>query len=548
MRHQMRSLLVGLAFFVVGALRVRAQDSLALARRADSAFSQWTTSTPGCAIGVSRGGKVVIAKAYGMANLEYGVALGAESVLESGSVAKQFTAAAVTLLQLDGKLSLDDDVRKFLPEVPTFGGQRITIRNLLTHTSGLRDQWGLLSLMGNPPTTQVHTLPLILYLVSRQQDLNFAPGTEYLYSNTGYALAALIVQRVSGMSLAKFAEDRLFKPLGMTRTQWRDDYQRVVHNRATAYERRPDGSYAQFMPFTNVYGNGGLLTTVGDVLLWNNALTTATIPGGKALVQALETPMRLTSGQTISYALGLVHNTWQGHREINHSGSTAGYQTFLTRFVDDDLSIAVFCNTTDGGPTNAAYRVAGLFLKPTTVTTAVAANTEAAAPWLGRYRDKATDNVFEVVAIGDKMNIRMPGGASPAAPTGTNAYRTTNGFTFAFSGEKGSRQAKVSDDDGMATFVELEPFDTSAVKPAEYLGTYASPELDVRYEVSQDRGALVIGFPPNTPERLTPIYRDGFSGRGRTVRFVRDAKGRVIELRIFAGRVRNVRFVKLGAP
>ena len=226
--------LKSLSFVFLIAAPLRAQDASTLGPRIDSIFAQYTPKTPGCAVGVARDGRPLYTHGYGSANLEYGVPLTDSTVLESGSVAKQFTASAIVLLAQDGKLSLDDDIRKYLPEVPDFGGQRITIRNLLTHTSGLRDQWGLLGIEGLGPGTQVHSPMTTLDLVAHQKMLNFPPGTEYLYSNTGYALAGLIVQRVSGKSLDAFARERLFQPLGMRHTEWRADYTKVVPNRATA--------------------------------------------------------------------------------------------------------------------------------------------------------------------------------------------------------------------------------------------------------------------------------------------------------------------------
>jgi CubicO group peptidase (beta-lactamase class C family) len=522
-----------------------AQADPALEARVDSVFSRWNTTTPGCAVGASQRGRVRLTKGYGMANLEYGVPLGAGSVMESGSVAKQFTSAAIVLLQQDGKLSLDDDIRKHLPEVPDFGA-RITIRNLLTHTSGLRDQWGLLQLTGNPPTTQVHTLPLILHLVSKQQELNFPPGSEYLYSNTGYALAAIIVQRLSGKSLAQFSKERLFGPLGMTHTEWRDDYQKVVPGRSTAYQRRPDGSYATLMPFTNVYGNGGLLSTMDDLLKWNDALSNGTVPGGKAMVEALETRMRLSSGVTIAYALGLTHGTFQGRREVAHGGSTAGYQTYLTRFPDDGVSIAVWCNATDANPTAAARRIAALLLpqaRPAaTPTPATAAD---AGPWIGRYRNQGTDDQFEVIAGANGMMIRMPGGMSAATPAGPATFKTSNAFTFAFTGAGADRTARVTDDEGSASqFMWSETPPATSLQLADYTGTYHSPEVGADYTIQSENGSLVLRFGHLPPEQLRPAYRDGFTGSGRSIRFVRDGSGRVMELRIFAGRVRNVKFVR----
>src|SRR6476620_9326684 len=248
---------------------------------------------PGCAAAVSLNGESVFEKAFGLADLEHEVPNTPQTIFESGSVAKQFTAAALVLLQQDGKLSLDDDIRKYLPEVPSFGGQKITIRNLLTHTSGLRDQWGLLGIEGRGPGTQVHTPMTTLDLIVHQKMLNFPVGSEYLYSNSGYALAGLIVQRVSGKTLDAFTQERLFKPLGMTHTQWRDDFTEVVPNRATAYSGNAANGFHTDMPFTNMIGNGGLLSTMGDLLAWNENLDNPKI-GGRAYVDAMQTPMRLT--------------------------------------------------------------------------------------------------------------------------------------------------------------------------------------------------------------------------------------------------------------
>ena len=530
---------------------LRAQGDPAFTARVDSVFTRWNRQTPGCAIGIARRGQVLLARGYGMANLEYGVPLGADAVLESGSVAKQFTAAALALLQLEGRLSLDDDVRRWLPEVPDFGTP-ITIRHLLTHTSGLRDQWGLLTLMGSPPTTQVHTLPLILHLVSRQRELNFPVGSEYLYSNTGYALAAIIVQRASGQPLATFSRERFFQPMGMAHTQWRDDYQRVVPGRATAYERRPDGTYAQLMPFTNVYGNGGLLTTVGDMLRWNAALSDGSITGGRALVALLETRQHLTGGQTIGYALGLSHSTWQGHRQIAHSGSTAGYQTYLTRFPDDSVSIAVFCNATDANPTRAALQVAALLIPAAEARAAAprpAADTAATRRLAGRYRNPVTDDVIEVSARPDGIAIRAGGGGGPVVPVGDGRFRADNGWVLEFSGEAGARRLRVTDDDGVArTLEEFAPPGAGTVRTDDYAGEYESPELGVRYLVAIRDGRLVVRYPPQPDVPLTPLYTDGFgAGGGRTIRFVRDgAGGRVTGFLVFAGRVRALRFVRAG--
>ncbi|HEY4129148.1 MAG TPA: serine hydrolase domain-containing protein, partial [Gemmatimonadaceae bacterium] len=239
-----RLFVVAIASLIASApLSARAQTDVG--PRIDAIFARFKPNTPGCAVGLAKDGQTVYTHGYGSANLEYGVPLTDSTVLESGSVAKQFTASAMVLLAQDGKLSLDDDIRKYLPEVPDFG-KKISIRNLLTHTSGLRDQWGLLGIEGRGPGTQVHSTANTLDLVVHQKMLNFPPGSEYLYSNTGYALAAIIIERVSGESLQAFTQERLFRPLGMTHTQWRDDFTRVVPNRATAYSES-NGEFHQDM-------------------------------------------------------------------------------------------------------------------------------------------------------------------------------------------------------------------------------------------------------------------------------------------------------------
>ncbi len=246
--------------------------------RVDSLFAQWNAPTsPGCAVGVSQNGRTVLSRAYGSANLEHGIPNTPETVIEAGSVSKQFTAAAVVLLARQGKLSLDDDVRRYIPEVPDYGTP-ITLRHLLNHTSGLRDWGSVVALAGWPRGTRIHTHAHALDVISRQRSLNFTPGAEYSYSNTGYNLLAMVVDRVSGTSFAEFSQREIFQPLGMTSTQWRDDFTRVVPGRAEAYVWSENAWHLQ-MPFENVHGNGGLLTTVGDLLTWNHALDSGALGG-----------------------------------------------------------------------------------------------------------------------------------------------------------------------------------------------------------------------------------------------------------------------------
>ncbi len=249
-------------------------------------------------------GQVVHAKGYGMANLEYGIRIWPTTVFESGSVAKQFTAAAITLLAQDGKLSIDDPCGSTCPSFPDFGTP-ILIRHFLNHTSGLRSQWPML-VAGRPAARfgGSHGGQRSSSSSAATRSLNFKPGEEYLYNNTAFTLLGVIVERVSGKSLNQFSQERLFGPLGMARTQWREDFTAIVPNRATAYRLMPDGTIRANMPFTNVIGNGGLLTTVGDLLLWNDNLDRPRV-GGQDLVDRLQTRGKLNDGFENEYAQGL---------------------------------------------------------------------------------------------------------------------------------------------------------------------------------------------------------------------------------------------------
>src|SRR5687768_2011783 len=235
-------LLLAATLAIISAAFVSARQSASPVPEAkiDAVFSRWTDETPGCAVGVSKDGKPILEKAYGMADLEHDVPNKPDTIFEAGSVSKQFTAAAVVLLAQDGKLSLDDPARTYVPELPDYG-KPLTIRQMLQHTSGLRDWGEIAAIAGWPRTSRVHTHAHVLDIVSRQKSLNFPSGTQYSYSNTGYNLAAVIVSRVSGKSFQEFSQERLFKPLGMTRTSWRDDYTRIVKDRAIAYSATAAG-------------------------------------------------------------------------------------------------------------------------------------------------------------------------------------------------------------------------------------------------------------------------------------------------------------------
>jgi CubicO group peptidase (beta-lactamase class C family) len=490
-----------------------------LAARVDKIFARFDRNAPGCAVGLAKDSHTLLTQGYGSANLEYRIPLTDSSVMESGSVAKQFTAAALVLLEQDGKLSIDDDIRKYLPEVPNFGAP-ITIRNILTHTSGLRDQWGLLGIEGRGPGSQVHSPATTLDLVVHQKMLNFPPGSEYLYSNTGYALAGIIAQRVSGKSLNDFLQERLFQPLGMTHTQLRDDFTRVVPNRATAYAP-VNGGWRQDMPFTNMIGNGGVLSTMADLMIWNENLDHPRI-GGPRFTDAMQTRMRLTNGKTITYALGLEVVDYDGVHEVGHSGSTAGYRTFLARYPDQHVSVAVWCSNASANPTQLAHQMADLVLtKPQRAAQAGAPLQLVSAQWAGLYVNPRTDQMLRV--------------------SGRDSLR---GVSFSRNAGK-RRLTLVRPNADTTVFEEAQP--PSDGRMGDYVGRYTSDELDVVITIVSRAGKLYLQRRPADEFELRPAYTDDFQAGGGlgTLRFRRDRSRNVTGFSFYAGRVLDVRFTRV---
>jgi len=550
----------GLTFGILSAvlvfvpLRAASQEKAAAAElsveaKVDRVFERWNRSdAPGCAVGVAVDGRPVLIRAYGMANLEYGLRIRPETIFESGSVAKQFTAAAIALLVQDGKLALDDPVRKYLPELPDFGTP-ILIRHFLNHTSGLRSQWSLLSLAGRPPGEAVHTVDEILELVGRMKELNFKPGDEFLYNNTGYTLLGVVVQRVSGKSLAEFCRDRLFLPLGMTRTQWRDDFTKIVPDRATAYGPARNGTFRTFMPFTNVYGNGGLLTTVGDLLIWNANLDAPRV-GGKALVDQLQTRGRLNDGFENEYAQGLFVTSYKGVREVSHGGSTAGYQTFVARFPDERLSIAVLSNVSSSGANRLAHQVAEIFLagklKEPAKPVPAAVPAEKLKTFVGVYREPLTDAALSVRLNKEGKALLIAGQAIVAVSENTFAT-ADGGQQIVFEAGSGSVPRRMRLSDGRTKPRLWEAMPLFIPKPealAVYAGAYYSDEIDTTYELYVEGGALKVRFRPATRFALMPVYEDAFEAEGDVLRFTRGPEGGVTGFQVYAGRVRHLRFTK----
>jgi CubicO group peptidase (beta-lactamase class C family) len=482
-----------------------------------------------------------------MANLESGTVFTTGTISESGSVAKQFVAAGLVLLVLDGKLGLDDDVAKWVPEVAKIG-QRITTRQLLSHTSGLPDRYLLHAMEGRPAGETDHPNTEVMEVVSRLRELNFDPGEDYLYSNTGYVVAVAVLERVSGQSLQQFSQARIFGPLGMTDTRWREDHRVVVPGRAPAYAGTLATGFRNDHPFTRVFGSGGLLTTVDDFLKWSGAFQRGSGAWG-AVRDSLSSVIRLNDGTVITYGLGVTTDEWRGVRRVSHTGSTGGYRAALYRFPQQQVSVALLCNVGSAVPgalaTSVATIVLGDALAPVVAdaTPAIAVESAVLAALVGPYRAPRTEEVSVLVVRDGNLVDSLSN--TVFLPRGGDRFRARGGPAEIQFTRSGANVVYRETTPG-ARPVDYERVERAAMTGAAamtYAGSYRSSELDAPLDIGARGDTVVVDQGWRGLTRFRPLYKDGFdAGGGRIVRFTRDSRGRITGFVIWAGRVRHLRY------
>ncbi|MDT9597392.1 serine hydrolase [Sphingosinicella rhizophila] len=491
---------------------------------------------PGCAAAVAENGNRIATSAFGMADLEHGIANRPDSVFEAGSVSKQFTAAAILLLAADGKLALTDDVRKYLPELPDYG-RPITINHLLSHTSGLRDWGAIMSIAGWERSTRAYTNDDALRVVARQKALNYRPGDEYSYTNSGYNLMAVIVERVSGESLAEFSKKRMFAPLGMSHTQWRDDFRRIVKDHAVAYNPAGEG-WEEARPFENVYGNGGLLTTVGDLLIWNEALGADRL--GPGITARLQEQAALNDGRKIAYARGLSVGRYNGHVTISHSGATGGYRAWLERYPAEGLSVAILCNGGSFNPVAIGRAFVDTRFPKTAASTAEAKALAPDDPHGGLFYNRTTGKTMKLVVAEGRLK---PEGGPVLDMVGEGRFRAGETELAFTTGDSFDLIAP----DGRSTFVRTAHFAPDAATLAAYAGRYSSDEAEAAYDVAVDGEGLRLTLVsrPKLSVVTKPAYRDAFIEGDTLLRFRRDASGKVNGMSFGVSRVRDLAFLRV---
>jgi CubicO group peptidase (beta-lactamase class C family) len=534
--------------------------------KVDQLFAQWDKpDTPGCALAVIKGGQIIHKRGYGAANLELAAPITTSSVFNVGSIAKQFTAMSILMLAQQGKLSLDDDVGKYIPEVPDFGTP-ITLRHLIHHTSGLRDFLEMLEMAGWRTGGDVTTEKDILDMVSRQRTLNHKPGEEFVYTNTGYVLLAVVVKRVTGQSLREFAEANIFKPLGMTNTHFYDDHRVIIKGLVDGYLPEKGGGFLKWMPAHDYIGSSNLFTTVEDLARWDQNYYDKRV-GGPALIEQMLTPGMLNDGSRLEYAHGLFVVPYKGLTTVMHSGSTLGYQGTLHRFPDQHFSVALLCNVRGNNPDSLARRVADIYLADQFKQAAGSQGSPTVAPAdtvkvsekelssvSGLYLNPVTDTIRRVyVKDGKLMYFRAPGNENELAPLGSNRFlmigvRNRVEINFQSPRPGAPLQMIISEAGAKPSVWEL--VNPASYKPqqlAAFAGEYYSPELDTTYRINSQGNKLLFRTGNWGDFLLSPRFVDSFANpeeMGSLV-FTRDGKDRVSGFVIRSGKVRNLRFNKI---
>jgi len=542
------------AQYVIGA-----RDSQAL--RVDSVFRSFDrTDGPGCALGVYQDGKLRYGRGYGLASLELSVPISPRTVLDVGSISKQFTAMSVLILAKEGKLSLDDPIRKHFPEMPAYA-DGITWRRALSQTSGLRDLW---TMWGQTGRTFAGDTVDALHIIYSSAEPNYIPGERYLYTNTGWILAAQLVYRLTGKTLAEFAKERIFTPLGMRDTRFLSDRDAVIPNLAESYG--PDGNTFQVRrnPYDGaIMGAGGIHTTVEDFGRWLDNYDTGVV-GGPDVIRTMTTATALndgspaTSSPGMAYAIGLTVGTERGLRVVAHGGAWGGFRGHFLRFPDQRFAVSTFCNVTNAGPSDLARKVAAVYLDDrmepdTTAAWADALAKEARVPmsaaslrsFAGVWRNVDLGQVRRTKVEGDSL-VLVGNPNTVLEPLGGGRFRAGKNAEARFEGDLSAPSSVIVRNAGGPTVYErAEPAELDAPKLAEYAGDYRNDEVEVTHTWKVEKGKLAVYAGYRRLGELEPSYRDGFTLGFRVIDVVRDRRGRLTGYLVESGRVRHLRFTRV---
>lgn len=523
----------------------------------DALFALWDKSdSPGCALAIIQNGKIIYKRGYGMANLELDVPISPQSVFYIGSVSKQFVSACIGLLAIQGKLNLDDNIRKYIPEIREYETP-ITVRHLIHHTSGVRDYLTLIGIAGIDFGTY-HEQD-VLDLIARQKELNFKPGEEHLYSNSGYFLLSVIVHRASKKTLRDFAGEFIFKPLGMKNSHFHDDYMQLIKNRAAGYYPAGKGQYRNFISTFDNVGSGGLFTSIEDLLLWDQNFYSFKV-GGKELYDLMHTKGKLNSGAELDYAFAIDLGNYKGLKTEEHGGALGGYKSALTRFPEHNFSIVILSNLSSVNPSSLAYRVADIYLGDFYKEEQPEAESEGLNT-INLPEDKLKDKVGYYINTdsGAFYRIRLIKGQLQFSGMGQNftlgaiseneffLTGTSQIITLKFGKSEGGQPVQLEitqEDSPVLTYKSFEPIRPTKEELKEYTGEYSSEELDTTFRIEFIKNRLRFTHKNAIPGTLQTNYKDIFRAGNIRIIFSRDSSDRITSFMVNAGRVTNLRFFK----
>lgn len=531
------------------------QTETDVSARVDRVFERFDAEhSPGAAVLVVREGEVLFRKGYGRANIEHEVPVTSATVFDIASVSKQFAGFAIATLVEQGLIGLEDDIHKHLPELPDFG-ETITVDHLVHHTSGIRDWPGTLAVAGWR-MDDVISFDQILTMARHQQDLNFTPGAEYSYSNTGYNILAALVERVTGRTFRQWTDENIFQPLGMTHTHFQDDHAETVPNRARGYQP-VEGGHRNAPNGLTALGSSSLFTSADDLAKWVMNFDDGRV-GGKAVIDRMRQRGVLNDGERIAYAFGQSVGQYRGLETWSHSGSWAGFRTYLLRVPEHRFGVVILSNAGNYNPAGAARALTDIYLEqpgpPEEDSEERGADSEVTVPgnlldeYVGTYR-LGVGWLVTITRDGDQLITQ----ATNEDRVPMNAVSLSRFFVPAY-GASITFGRNASGDVDHATYrairaPRVEPYTATTAELEEYEGEFYSEELATSYWITVRDGELVANHRRHGDIRLIPSLRDEFRGDQwffQGVEFDRDANGAVTGLRVSNGRSRNLRFKAVG--
>ena len=502
-----------------------AQDDPEAQMKIDALFQQWDhEQSPGAAIGIIQNGALIYARGYGSANLDYQIPLSPDSRFYIASIAKQFTAACIALLSIEGKLSLDDDIRLYFPDLPGYGST-ITIRHLIHHTSGLRDYLSMMYLSGKSFEDYFNNEDGIA-LIARQKALNFPPDEEYLYSNSGYIMLAEIVHKVSGMPIREYADQHIFKPLKMNNTFFNDDHTQVTENRVISYRNVGDDTFKRFVQNFDGHGDGGMISTIHDLYLWDQNFYHKQV-GGEEFVELMLSRRELNNGYLSTYSFGLEHGNYKGLDIVVHGGNFLGFNHHFTRFPDQQFSVIILSNVPEIDPYFMTDRISDIYLSEaykmppasdeieSTPITPLNLSSDILERYSGSYWNHKESFSRSVYVRNDTLRFdRGMNNVSALIPIGPDKFKMLVGGNVTVTFDGGDQEARLMtvniNEDSFFEFAQYEPdpYDTKGL--AEFSGSYYSEELDCVYELKMKDGDLVLFIENKEISTLGPIMENMF--------------------------------------